>query len=70
MGKSYLYNEQDEPLPVEITEEEIIAEYFPYWKTAMVKKFGEGHELITHENCIEDWVVVHWAWENVKLNAD
>jgi hypothetical protein len=29
----------------------------------MEDHYGEGHELITKENCIEDWVVVNWAWE-------
>ena len=29
----------------------------------MIAKFGEGHEYITEENCIYDWIVVNWAWE-------
>lgn len=29
----------------------------------MADKYGEGHELITRENCIEDWVALNWAWE-------
>ena len=29
----------------------------------MEKKYGIGHELITKENCIEDWKAVNWAWE-------
>lgn len=27
----------------------------------MKKKFGEGVEL-TQEQCLEDWIVVNWAW--------
>jgi hypothetical protein len=28
----------------------------------MTQKYGEGHKLITEQNCIEDWVKTHWAW--------
>ena len=48
---------------VEITEDEILESYWNYWNEKMVKKFGYGHELITKENCIEDFIVIHWAWE-------
>ena len=44
-----------------ITDDEIIKDYFPYWKEQMIKVGKE--DLISHENCIEDFVVVHWAWE-------
>ncbi len=27
----------------------------------MKKKFGEDVEL-TQEQCLEDWIVVNWAW--------
>lgn len=47
----------------EYTREEILSEYWSTWKTAMDKKFGENHELTTHDNCIEDWKAVNWAWE-------
>lgn len=29
----------------------------------MKKKFGQGVEL-TQEQCLEDWIVVNWAWKN------
>ena len=67
--KTYCYDERteingiEEDVVVECTEKEILDEYWDFWHTAMVKKFGKGHELITEQNCIEDWVVVHWAWE-------
>mgnify|MGYP003335975048 FL=1 len=67
--KTYYYNDRVEinevehDIVVEYTEKEILDEYWDFWHTAMVKKFGKGHELITEENCIKDWVVVHWAWE-------
>ena len=47
-----------------VSEEEIISGgYFDCWKEKMESKFGAGSELITKENCIEDWVVIHWAQE-------
>ena len=65
--KSYCYNEvvynPYGKVTKEYTEKEILDEYWYFWHTAMVKKFGEGHKTITEENCIKDWVTVHWAWE-------
>jgi|TARA_R110000868_G_scaffold373992_1_gene638363 hypothetical protein len=68
--KTYYY---DEPIlhgdalvgneVVEKTEQQILAEYWEYWNARMIAKYGEGHELITEENCIYDWAVVNWAWE-------
>lgn len=57
------YSEETSNLVVEMTEEEIIKDYWPVWSKKMEQKFGPGHELITKENCIEDWVIVNWAWE-------
>jgi len=56
-------NEDGNPVEFVYDEAEILFEYWPYWKERMVKKYGEGHELITEENCIEDWVTVNWATE-------
>lgn len=70
MSKIYCYNEpifQGGALIgndiVEITEEGIIDLYWKFWSGKMVKKYGEGHELITKENCIDDFLMVNWAWE-------
>lgn len=48
--------------PVEriITNAEIIDEYFIHWFD-MMRKAGKPYEQITEQNCIEDFVVVHWA---------
>ena len=47
-----------------VTEDDIIfGGYYEYWKGRMQKKYGSNSELITKENCIEDWVVIHWATE-------
>jgi len=44
-----------------ITEDEIFMEYWPFWKERM-QKLGR-HHLISRENCIQDWVTIHWAVE-------
>ena len=65
--KTYRYNEYSEEsnhnLVIEMTEKDILNEYWEFWSRKMIEKYGEGHELITEENCIDDWVVVNWAWE-------
>lgn len=50
----------------EITEEQILNQYWDYWSQRMIEKFGEGHYLIQPEKCIEDWCIVNWAWEKSK----
>lgn len=48
------------------SDDDIIKEFYPYWRKRMIEKFGEGivdcrfNEL----DCIDDWVVVNWAWES------
>jgi len=42
-----------------ITDGEILREFYPLWSD-MMKKAGK-EKLISEENCIEDFVVVHWA---------
>lgn len=46
---------------VTASEEAILNHYFSYWAGAMANVGKE--ELITQENCIEDFVTVNWAWE-------
>lgn len=68
--KTYLYND---PIwndygevignqVIEITEEEILKQYWNWWCTAMIKKYGLCYSGITKQNCIDDWVMVNWAW--------
>jgi len=52
-----------DPVYTDYTEDDIIEEYWDHWKSLMEKKYGEGHHLINHSNCILDWAVVNWAWE-------
>jgi hypothetical protein len=47
-----------------LSEDQIIAEYWEYWCGKM-RQVGREH-LISRERCIEDWCVIHWAWEKNK----
>ena len=54
------------------TEQEILDEYWNFWHSRMVEKFGEDvvSEKYSEKDCIEDWMVVNWAWkveEPIKL---
>jgi hypothetical protein len=51
----------DDAVEVVVTEEEILATYYPWWQGQMRRVGREA--LISPENCIEDWVVAHWAEE-------
>lgn len=64
-SKVWCYDEYvdppDGPTVIEMTEAQILEEYWPYWKEQM-EKVGRS-ELISPERCIQDWVTVNWAWE-------
>lgn len=44
---------------VTLSEADILATYYPYWR-GLMRRAGKA-ALISEANCIEDWVVVHWA---------
>ena len=44
-----------------LTEQEILDEYYGYWCDRM-RKAGKEDE-ISKELCIEDWILVNYAWE-------
>ena len=44
------------------TEDQIIESYYKYWSTKMIE--NNLNSEISRERCIEDWCVVHWAWES------
>ena len=48
---------------VTLTEAQIIERYWGKWFSTMVDKYGEGYPIITPENCINEWVMVHDAYE-------
>jgi len=47
---------------VVVTEDDILRDYWPYWTTQMLKRGGRS-PLMTVANCIDDFLVVNWAWE-------
>lgn len=49
-----------------LSEEQILAIYWDYWYGQMCKKFGKEHvdANYTKQDCIDDWVIVHWAVEH------
>ena len=55
---------------VTLSEEEIIKEYYAYWQERMIHKFGKEHfkANYTEKDCIQDWIVVNWAWETNEAN--
>ena len=64
----FSFNEQDDKgndVVQTMSEDEIREEYYPYWKERMIKKYGEEEfkKTWSFEECLEDWVVVNWAWE-------
>jgi hypothetical protein len=64
----FSYNEFDSTggRVVTMSEEEIRKEYWPYWYNKMCLKFGKSHvdENYSFEDCLEDWMTVHWAWKS------
>jgi hypothetical protein len=51
----------DEPMELEASEAEILENYFPHWCDQM-RQAGKGDQ-ISHAACVEDFMVVHWAWD-------
>jgi hypothetical protein len=71
MTRYYSYNEFDEDFEeygyvVTKSEDEIREEYWPYWYGKMCDKFGKENvdSKYTFEDCLDDWIVVNWAWES------
>lgn len=66
--KSYAYNElalidgKEAHLVITKTEQQVLNMYWPYWSSAMLAHGGLSPR-ITEQNCIEDFVIVNWAWE-------
>lgn len=73
--KYYSYNKYSydvhgniDPCVAILSEEEIVKEYWDYWQERMIAKFGKEHfeANYSEKDCIDDWVVVNWAWEELK----
>ena len=48
---------------IEMTEKQILDEYWDHWSSRMIAKFGEADEDINEEECIDCWIALNWAWE-------
>ena len=48
------------------SEEQILKSYWDYWYGRMCEKFGKEHVDANYSprECIDDWVIVHWAWRS------
>jgi hypothetical protein len=56
------------PIVITKTREEILDEHWDFWHEKMVQEHGEHSDLITGENCIQDWCTMNQAWKNKKLS--
>lgn len=67
--KYWSYNELEDDgsnLVVTLSEDEILNQFYTYWSSRMIKKFGQEafDRDWSKQDCIDDWVVVNWAWES------
>lgn len=48
-----------------LSENDIFAQYFPYWYEKMCEKYGDREVAMNYswKDCLEDWIVVNWAVE-------
>jgi len=50
------------------SEDDIRKEYWPHWYEKMCEKYGK--EIVdanySFEDCLDDWVIVHWAWDGTE----
>jgi hypothetical protein len=65
----YSYNEPDENednVVITVSEDDVRETYYPFWKGKMIAKYGEEeyNKRWSFEDCLQDWIVVHWAWES------
>jgi hypothetical protein len=69
---TYNFNEDGSlnDIVVTLSEAQILEVYKDYWQERMIAKFGKEHfeANYTDKDCIEDWVVVNWAWEVNEQN--
>jgi len=57
------------PMPRCVDDDEILEMYWEYWSEGM-KRRGYPEKEITKEACIDEWVVVNWAWEVSTVNRN
>lgn len=45
------------------SDQDILYDYWDYWKYKMEQSYGKNHPSITPDNCIKDWVINNHASE-------
>jgi len=58
-------NENDEDVVETYSEQEIIEKEWKRWCDNM-QKAGKNLSDYTFQDCIDDWIVVNWAWESTS----
>lgn len=58
----YWYSDFGERGPIRILSDEILHFYWKAWSSEMMRR-TKPKEEITWENCIDEWIVVNWAWK-------
>ena len=51
------------PKIIYMSEQDILYDFWDHWKYKMEEKYGKDHIDITPDNCIKDWVILHYASE-------
>jgi len=53
------------PVYTTVSDKEIVDSYWEWWYSKMCKKYGKDHVDANYakQDCIDDWVTTHWAWE-------
>lgn len=61
--------EDSTPIYETLSDDEIIEQYWDYWSSRMIAKYGleEFEKNWSKKECIEDWVIIHWAWESSAI---
>ena len=66
-NKIFEYNEflpNGKDTIVRVSGEDILTLYYPFWEEQMDKKYGIGRDRSNDiKDCIEDFVIINWAWE-------
>ena len=63
---TYYSDPSVDPYVETLSEGEILREYWHYWYDKMCENFGREHvdQNYSTLDCIDDWCIVHWAWES------
>jgi hypothetical protein len=62
--RHFSFNDYDSDALITWSEAEILNYYWDHWKDMMLKRgFSPTSSEITEQNCIDEFVVVYWAWE-------